>query len=141
MYLGRQQLGTWLDVYLNCVNASRTPTLPDAVPTIRIRRCSDNAVVYTGLMPIVEKEGSAIGLFCSRLLLGIGFSVGTHTVTMFYVSGGQRFEVSKTFEIMAAGDPKGQVLAMIYLHNPSADYIVYQVESGLLMKGKNPKVN
>jgi len=141
MFLGRQQLGTWLDVYLNCVDASRTPTLPDAVPTIKIRRSSDNAVVYTGLMPIVEKAGVAIGLFCSRLLLGIGFSVGTHSVEMVYLVSGQAFIVSRTLEIMAGGDPKGQVLAMIYLHNPSADHIVFQVESGLLLKGKNPKVN
>lgn len=141
MYLGRQQLGTWLDVYLPCVNASRTPTMPDAVPTIKITRDSDSAVVYNGLMPVVEKTGSTLGLFCARLLLGSGFSVGLHSVRLVYVRSGLAVIEDRKFEIMPAGNSAGQALSMYYFHHPSAEHVVYQLESGEILRGKNPRIN
>ena len=141
MYLGRNQLGTWLDVYLPCVNADRTPLMPDAVPTIKIRRASDGVVVYTDIMGVVEKSGSPIGLFCSRLLLSSGFAVGLHDVTMVYVAGGVTFTELRTFEIMQGGHQRGQVLSMIFAHFPQHDDVVYQCESGVILKGKSPKLS
>lgn len=140
MYLGRQQLGTWLDSYLQVVNANKTPLMPDAVPTIKIRRASDNAVVYSGLMPVVDKVAN-VGLFCSRLFLGSGYSVGYHDVEMFYVAGGAGFTVIRNFEVMPAGDAKGQVLSMAYCHFPQAEFVVYQTEAGLILRGKSPRLN
>ena len=139
MYLGRFQLGVWLDAYLQCRTSSRLPVMPSYVPQIRILRASDGTAVYNGLMPVVDKT-SNIGLFCSRLFLGIGFSVGMHSVSMKYFAS-QPFIVERTFEIIGAGDPKGNVLAMSYLHTPAADHIVYQTEAGLIIRGKNPRVN
>jgi hypothetical protein len=140
MYLGRFQLGVWLDVYLQCTNASRTPKMPDAVPKIKIRFAGTGNVEYTSLMPIVDKSIN-IGLFCSRVFLGQGFSVGMHSVEMTYSVAGSPFVERRVFEISPAGDPKGQVLSSYYLHEPQADFVVYQVESGLILTGKNPMVN
>lgn len=137
MYLGRQQLGTWIDIYLQCRDSAKTPTMPDAVPTIRIRD-SLGVLVHSGLMPIVERDRA---LFCTRLLLGAGFAVGTQTVEMAYLIAGATKIDSRTFEISPAGNPTGQVLGMTYFHHPSADSIVYQVESGSILRGKNPKVS
>lgn len=138
IYLGRQQLGTYIDVYWQIL-VSGVPTLPDMVPRIKITQSSDGAVKYTGLMPIVDKEITP-GLFCTRLLLGTGFVNGTHAIEMFALVGGNPVLAYRTFEIIPGGSPLGQVIGMNFLHTPSADWIVYQIESGRLMAGKQPSL-
>lgn len=140
MWLGRQQLGTWIDVYLQVTSTAFTPTMPDYVPTIKVRR-SDGTVVYSGLMPIVDKTDDRLGLFASRVFLGSGMSAGAHTIEMNYKAGTKFGVESRTFDIIAGGHSRGQVLAMHYLHQPQADFVVYQVESGLILRGKNPRVS
>lgn len=137
MYLGRQQLGTYLDVSLVCTNTVRTPTMPTYVPRIKIRRSSDDSVVYSDGMPIVDRS---LGLFVARVFLGSGFSAGQHTVQMDYLVGSRVGLETRVFEIMAGGGARGQVLGMAYFHQPQADAIVWQVESGLLLRGRNPKL-
>ena len=137
-YLGRMQLGTYLDIYWQ-IRSSGMPTLPDAVPTIKITKSSNGAVEYSGLMPVADKNVTP-GLFCSRLFLGSGFSNGTHSVTTFALVGGNQKIDVRTFEIIPGGNQLGQVVNMTYYHNPAADHLIYQVESGRLMRGKNPSL-
>lgn len=139
MYLGKQQLGTWLDCYLQCKNATGTPLMPSAVPTIKITD-SLGVTVLNQKMPLVDKV-SQVGLFCSRIFLGLGFSVGSNSIRMVYTVSGQTFIVDRTFEICAAGDSRGQVLSMIYAHFPQADYVVFSTERGEISRGKNPRIS
>lgn len=135
MYLSRQQLGTYLDVFLQVTDAASTPIMPDGVPSIKILKGS--VVVHKGLMPILDKTNQ-IGLFKSTIFLGGEFSVGTFSVRMGYAVGGTPFLQTRSFEVMPAGNPLGQVLGMYYLHVPQCDFVVYSVESGSILRGKNP---
>lgn len=139
MWLGRQQLGTWLDVYLQASDSSGEPAMPVACPQIKIRRSSDNAIVLNSLMPILDKTVQ-VGLFVSRVFLGTSFAVGYHTIELQYTNDSNLMTETRTFEVMAGGDPRGCVLGMVYFHKPQADFLVYQVESGLILKGKNPRI-
>ena len=58
---------------------------------------------------------------------------------IYLLSGNMRLAV-RGFEVMAAGNGQGQVLSTYYFHTPSAERLVYQVESGALLTGKNPRV-
>lgn len=134
-YLGRQQLGTYLDVYFQSRLAG-VATLPDAVPSVRIYSAS--SLVYSKKMPIIDKSYSP-GLFRSQVFLGTGFDVGQHTVHIGYaIAGNPKVEI-RNFEIVPGGNVLGQVLGMTYVHYPQADFIVYQTESGLILRGKNAR--
>lgn len=138
MYLGRQQLGTYLDVFLQVKDASRAPLMPDGVPSIKVLK--GITVVHNGLMPILDKT-NRIGLFHSIIFLGGVFSEGTFSVRMGYSVSGVPFIESRSFEVVPAGNALGQVLGMYYLHSPQADFVVYSVESGSILKGKNPRLS
>lgn len=140
MWLGRHQLGTWLDVYLQASDSNGVPAMPNACPQIKIRRSSDEAIVLNSLMPILDRTVQ-VGLFCSRIFLGTAFTTGQHTVELIYKSGAKQDVLTRTFEVIAAGDARGCVLAMEYYHRPQSDFIVYQAESGLILKGKNPRIS
>jgi hypothetical protein len=139
MYIGRQQSGSWLDVYLQVTDVDGEPAMPDHVPQIKIRN-SAGTLVVDQLIPVVDKTVQ-VGIFCSRLFLGAAFATGMYSVTMLYRSGVKIGIEERVFEIMAGGDAKGTALAMTYYHKPHKDFIVYQTESGTLEKGSNPRVN
>lgn len=135
MHLGRQQLGTYLDVYLQVKDASLVPSMPDGVPSLKILKGA--TAIYQGLMPILDKV-NRIGLFHSTIFLGGTFSAGTFSVRMGYSVNGASFIETRSFEVVPAGNSQGQVLGMYYLHSPQADFVVYSVESGAILRGKNP---
>ncbi len=138
MYLGRFQLGTWLDVWLQTTNASSTPVMPDYVPHMKV--WSSSALVTAEEMPLVDKT-IQVGVFRSQVFLGSSYATGLYEINVFYRSGSKHGMEQHTFEVIAGGDADGQVLGMYFYHRPQADYIVYQVESGQILKGKNPRVS
>jgi hypothetical protein len=140
MYLGRYQLGSWIDLHLQCTDANGVRSMPDHVPQMKVRKSSDGSVVMSVLVPVLDKTIQA-GLFVYRLFLDVRLSVGQWSVDFFYRVGGKYGVESRTFEILPGGDAKGCVLGMYYLHKPHRDVIVYQTESGTLEKGANPRIN
>lgn len=114
--------------------------MPTYVPGIKVKRASDEATVLNQLMPVVDKTVQ-VGLFCSRIFLGSLFAVGMHSVTMTYTVGAKVGIENRVFEVMAGGDPRGQVLSLYYLHKPHNDYLVYQAEAGVILKGTNPRID
>lgn len=138
MWIGQIQLGLTLDVPLQTSTAAGLPTLPDQVPSIQVRQASDNAIVYAGLMPIVDHD---LATFSLPLFLGLGFAVGSHTIRMAYSLSGSQRSQDLSFIILPGGEQRGQVLGMAYYHRPDKDWIVWQAEVGLLLTGKNPRAS
>jgi len=138
MYLGRFQRGTWVTIWLQCVNTSGAPAMPDTVPTIRVWQGS--TVLVNKEIPVEDKSVQT-GLFRYPLFLGESFSdTGTIQVQLFYVRSGDGVTSNRTIEVAPGGNPAGQVLSMAYVHQPHANYIVYQTEDGRIRFGKNPRV-
>ncbi len=141
MFLGRRQLGEWLDISLQCQDGNKTPSLPVDAPVCTIRRGSDGVSVYNREMPIVEKEGVANGLFMAKVFLGTGFVAGSYTVQMAFTVGSFTDIQFRGFKIVAAGNPNGQLIGMAYFRRPNRASILYQVEAGRILRGSNPKIN
>lgn len=139
MHLGRHQLGSWLEVYLQVTDANGAPAMPDLPPTIKVRRSSDEALIVNLLMPVLDKSVQ-VGLFCAHLFLGTSFATGQHTIELLYKCSTKQEIETRTFDVIGGGDVRGTVLAMYYYHRPARDFIVYQAESGLLLKGANPRL-
>lgn len=140
MFLGRRQLGTWLDIALQCKDADETPSLPADPPMLTIRRASDNVVIYSGEMPIVEKAGTAIGFFRAKIFLGTDFITGNYNVQMAFAVGSFTDLQLRAFSVVAGGHPNGQTIGMAYFRRPNRAHVIYQVEDGRVLKGSNPKL-
>jgi hypothetical protein len=139
VYLGQHQLGTYLDVLLQCRTTAMVASMPEDPPRYKVWRASDGALVTAGEMPLLDKD-IQVGLFKLELFLGDSFATGNHSMELMYSISTDTFIETRTFGIAAGGDTDGQVLAMYYYHRPHADFVVYQVESGLILRGKNPRV-
>ena len=137
-YLGRHQLGTWLDITLQCADLNGVAVMPTYVPVLKV--WSGTALVLNDEMPLIDKT-IQVGLFAYRLFLGEVFAVGSYVYDTTYVYGGAVFLLGGRFDVMAGGHSDGQVLGMHYYHRPHADFIVYQAEAGKILKGKSPRVN
>ena len=122
---------------LQCVNSSGVPTMPDAVPVIKV--WSGSTLIVNKEMPLLDKA-IQIGLFRYSLFAGELFAIGSYTIELFYVRGGVGVVEERRFDLIAGGNTAGQVISMLYYHRPQADYIVYQTEDGRIRRGKNPRV-
>lgn len=112
--------------------------MPSVPPLMRVRD-SSNAIVMSKPIPLLDKS-IQIGLFAYHILLDDTFSVGAYTVDLFYTVGAKNRIESHNFSILPGGHPDGCALGMTWYHRPHADFIVYQVETGRILKGKNPRV-
>ena len=137
MFMGRKQLGTWINVWLQCRNGD-VPTMPDSIPWLKIWR-PDGALAMALGIPVMDKT-IARGLFCLPLFLGSEFSAGQHSLAAFYAIGGASMVQTGTMAIIAGGDADGAVLGMHWYHRPHADFVVYQRESGKVFRGRNPRI-
>ncbi len=140
-YLGRFQLGNWVNIVLQCTDIDGSPAMPVDSPHLTIRRSSDGAVVYSKEMPVAEKEGQAIGLFVSRVRLGSDFAVGTHTIQKAFTVGADTFIESNGFDVVQAGNVNGTAIGTYYYRRPNAHHVLYQVESGRILRGSNPRID
>lgn len=136
-YLGRYRLGDDVPLTLQCVDASGTASVPTEAPYADVWNAS--AKIMTLRLPVADKF-QATGLFHQLLRLGIDFATGHYRVVYRYLVGsfvGQEVDV---FQIVAGGDVGGPVLAMHAYDRADATFIVHQLSSGRLVKGRNPKL-
>jgi len=138
-YLGRAQLGQTICPYLQCVDASGSPVLPDDPPQIKIRASTGNIIIVAAEMPLVERFVQT-GLFKYPLYLGSQYTTGLYEVNYYYRSGAHYGLESDNFEIVPAGHADGQVLNMHFYNRPHAQFIVYGTETGAIVRGRKPTV-
>ena len=136
-WLGRQQLGSVLDIYLQCVDSADTPSIPTNPPQLKVR--FGTTVVLAAEMPVIEKSVRT-GRFYYPLKLANQFTTGHYNFTCFYKVSTFHGFLNGTFEIIAGGDAGGQVLNMYFFDRPHADFVVYGTEFGSVYRGRNPQV-
>ena len=139
MNLGRYQLGDWLPLTLVTHNAAGTRTLPDAAPTAKIVDAS-GTTIDTINMPISKSKAFTISEFEYLLRLDSDYSAGVYMVFFRWATGSGAFSggQSKQFEILAGGDSDGNVMGMAWMPKPQSADIVYQLDGGALLAGRNP---
>lgn len=141
MFRGRFQLGTEIPLSVLTVNGSNVPSAPTVCPRIEVWSTTAK-VVSDKLIPVMDRYGTEVDatLFAYNLFLGGGFAAGLYTVYYRYLLGTYEALVEDTFEIVAGGDKDGAVISMYYFDRPQAKYVVMQLDSGKLVKGRNPRV-
>lgn len=92
-------------------------------------------------MPI-EDRYVLTGWFRSTLFLGRLYATGFYTVVYYYTTNGVTVQGLDTdnFEVVGGGDARGAVIGTYFYDRPEARYIVQGLESGSIIKGRNPTV-
>jgi len=126
-------------LYIGTVDASGDLTLPDAVPQAKI--FTGTTFIESKLVP-VEDRYVLTGWFRATLFLGHLYSPGFYTVVYYYSTGSGAFNglATDNFEIVPGGDARGAVIGTYFYARPEANYIVQGLESGSIIKGRNPTV-
>lgn len=137
MFRGRVQLGEHIALGVLCLDASDTPTAPDAAPLLEI--FSGTAKVLAKTIPALDRFGTT-GLFQIQQFLDERFAAGQYKAIYRWDIGSYEGMAEDTFEVVAGGNADGQIIAMHYYKRPHADFIVSQLNSGKLVKGRNPRI-
>lgn len=137
MFRGNVQLGQEVVLGLQCVNASGVPVRPDSAPVIDVY--APGHVVAGKKIPIMDKA-DATGYFQYGLFLDLKFSEGPAIVTYRYTAGAFEGFEEDTFDIVPGGHPDGSVISLSWFHRPHANFLVAQLTSGKLVKGRNPSL-
>ncbi len=138
-YLGKFQLGATVPLYLGCNDGTGALTVPDLPPQAKI--FNGTTLVESKLMPI-EDRYILTGWFRATLFLGRLYSTGFYTVVYYYSTGSEATHGVDTdnFEIVGGGNVNGAVVGTYFYSRPEANYIVQGLESGQIIKGRNPTV-
>lgn len=137
-FKGRYLLGQEMHLDVQCRDVNFLPVVPDDCPVIKVWNAANVAVVNQKI-PVSDRYNTT-GYFQMSLFLGMAFAVGLYTVTYTYTQGGNRFAECDNFEVVAGGDSSGSVEAMYFWRKPQGDFIVYELSSGVLAKGRNPSM-
>jgi hypothetical protein len=135
---GRYQLGEEVPLKLLCVNGAGAPVAPDAAPTVDIWRGATK-VLAGAMLPTLDRA-AATGLFRLGVFLGGAFSEGRHTAVFRYRAGSYYGQAVEDFEVVPGGSRDGAVVAVHWYERPHAGFVVQQLDSGKLTRGRNPRV-
>lgn len=138
MFRGRYPLGEEVPLSVLCRNNARTPTAPVAAPAAAIWLGSTK--IQTITLPAIDRA-ALTGLFGKGLFLGAAYTTGLYEVFYTYTVGSLAVVEVDQFEVVDSGDPNGSVIAMYGFERPQATFLVHQVDSGKIKRGKNPRVS
>lgn len=139
MYLGRYQLGATVGLELYCHDSNNQMVVPDSPP--QLKTFSGTTLVEAKLMP-VEDRYIVNGVFRLPLFLGRLYAVGQYSVVYYYhVTGSSYYGIhTDNFEVIPGGDVRGAGISSYFYERPEADYVVQGLESGSIIKGRNPTI-
>ncbi len=91
-------------------------------------------------MPIQDRF-AVVGFFQYPLLLGSLFPAGQYRVIYQWTIAGNPFSEVASFEVVGtAGHPDGAGLSMIWYSRPTSDFVLFQTESGRIIRRRNPRL-
>lgn len=137
MYRGRFPLGNDVPLLLLTRNAAGAAVVPDAPPTLDV--WSSSGKVKTLLLPVLDRYGTT-GLFAFKLFLDGTYAAGLYTAEYRWQASGYQGLDHDNFEVIPGGDGGGTVLALYHYERPHARFLVQELTSGALVRGRNPTV-
>lgn len=140
-YLGRFQQGVEIPLLLQCVNAEREADDPLDVPHATVYRDGVPPVLVETRALAATLRGVAAGVFRLPLFLGSSYATaGRHLVVYRWVdSDGVARCTTGSFVLLPGGSADGAVVGMHHVARPDARYLLYQTDSGRLIRGRNPR--
>jgi len=144
-YLGRHQIGDSVPLGIQCVTPAGVPTMPDSAPVALIYTAAGAAVGSSVSLPIHDRRGhdtaGTLGaFFLKRELLGSNYATDTRYVVIYqFIISAVTYHEAALFETLAGGDADGTVVGLDGVGLPDAEYVLYETESGNLVKGRGPE--
>lgn len=138
MYRGRVPLGIHLPLSVRTLDASRRPVAPTTCPVLDVYSSAGTKVV-SKLIPI-EDAGAVTGFFNYRLFISPAFDVGKYTAVYHWNDGSHAGAEVDVFEVIGGGNNEGTVISMREFVRPHARFVVHQLDSGKLKRGRNPRL-
>jgi hypothetical protein len=136
-FRGRVPLGGEVFVGCLCVDKNQTPFAPDACPTMDVYSVAGR--VLTKQIPAVDPT-VVPGLFGYRLFLNSPFGVGRYRVRYRYTHGGLNYLDMDEFEALP-GNTNGAVISEYAYLKPGNNYLIQQLDSGVLVRGRKPRID
>lgn len=136
-YLGRYRRGQVVPLQVLCYGPDMTPRPPDRAPVAHVY--SSAGIVESAELSQADPLGEE-GLFLSRLPIGHRYSLGRYSVVYVYVSGDYEGVAVDHFEVIPGGDQNGGVISLHAFDRPESQYVVAQLDSGKLIRGRNPRL-
>ena len=136
MFLGRLQLGDLLPLVFSTTDASDTPTLPDAPPSVIIY--NDSGAIIQKLLPVVDRY-IVTGLFFLPVIIDNQFAAGRHRVLFSYMLSSTAYAKTAEFEVLSSGGTDGMASAMHMFQLPNVDYAVIASNRGRIKRFRNPR--
>jgi hypothetical protein len=128
-------LGDRLGLALVCTNAG-IPALPDAAPTAAVYDSAGRHVVTYSIPPVRTEDA----MFARAIHLGRLYVIGRYAARLSYAVAGLQRVGLVVFDVVAGGDPAGAVIAGYPFHRPQGEFHVLDLDSGELVRGRNPFV-
>lgn len=138
-YRGRWQLGEHVPMQVQCRNSTGAPVAPTAAPTLSVYDSSGTRIVNEKTIPVLDRFGTT-GLFGIWLYLTSAFAAGQYAAVYSWTSGVFTGRFVEQFEVVAGGNADGAVISMYYYQRPHARFVVQQLDSGRLVKNRNPSL-
>ncbi len=136
-YRGRYLLGDRLPLSVLCLNGSGVPSVPDRSPFVLL--FSGSTLIVSYRIPVNDKQRQT-GLFQFVQQLDSRFSVGRLRAVYQYQISGTSYGSEDAAEIVAGGDANGAGVGLYYFRAPQADHALVQVDSGRVLRRRNPRL-
>lgn len=140
MDLGRFQLGHFVPVMFDALDANNAPSWPTATPTIKTFSETDLTTAVETIRPGARDIHRQTGLFYYPLRLSSSYSANkVYFVSSSWAIGGSTYRQLDQFRIEPGGDADGAVIGGIFIARPEAGVVAYIVDSGKLKTARNPR--
>lgn len=154
LYLGRLQQGSEIALVLQCTDADEAPDDPTYAPWVQIWQDERNdngsadpddiespiTMIYSDKMP-ADLRGVDDGVFRLPLFLGSLYAAAGRYIAIFKWtdSDGVAHTRSASFHVLPGGSADGSVISMFFSSRADATYLVFQCDSGRLIRKPNPR--
>lgn len=138
MYLGRYQLGEYIQIPTQTQTSGLEEVAPTAAPTISIYKATDTPILDDAKMAPQDKP-TRTGWFTTNIMLDTAFSEGRYFGTINWAYSGSNYSDQFTFEIVGGGHIQGPYENIDFYERPHADYVVGFSCRGELEFRRNPK--
>jgi hypothetical protein len=141
VFRGFSQLGDRVVITVLATDADGAVSLPAAAPWVSLYHDSDSgAPRFSTQLPPVDPVKSP-GLFARALHLDQRFPTGYYSALAFWLDGSGNARVQRdSFVILPGGHGDGAVIGMYFYTRPHANFLVQHLDSGKLVRGRNPAV-
>lgn len=139
--LGRFQLGDFVPLKLRTVDGNGTYAFPTvANPTAAVFDMADLAAAVETVQLIVQDRYKRTGYFGKNHRLSSSYAAAKSYMVIYeWALSGTNYGDFDVFDVIAGGSSDGAVIGAEAYPRPEGEQVVYQLDGGKLLAGRNPR--